>query len=100
VIKFSSPLGLPFLCMFLSVIIASNYHPILQIRKRKQQPNGTRLNSFFGEGSIYLLSVRNKKVIDSVGRQGHYLLVFPKVLGKGGRDDLGAGIFWRVLGLQ
>jgi hypothetical protein len=48
----------------------------------------------------YLLSVRNKKVIDSVRIQGHYLLVFPKVLEEGGRDDLGARIFWRVLGLQ
>jgi hypothetical protein len=48
----------------------------------------------------FLLSVRNKKAIDSVRIQGHYMLVFPKVLGEGGRDDLGARIFWRVLGLR
>ena len=49
---------------------------------------------------MFLLSVRNKKLIDSGGIQGHYLLVFPRVLGEGGRDDRGAGIFWRVLGLR
>lgn len=51
-------------------------------------------------GCEYLLSVRNKKLIDSEKIQGHYLLVFPKVLGEGGRDDLGAGISWRILGLR
>jgi hypothetical protein len=46
----------------------------------------------------YLATVRNKTVIDSERVQGHYLPVISMVLGKGGRDDLGAGV-WRVLGL-
>jgi hypothetical protein len=41
----------------------------------------------------YLATVRNKKVIDSDWVQGHYLPVISMVLGKGGRDDLGAGMF-------
>jgi hypothetical protein len=48
----------------------------------------------------YLATVRNKKVIDSERVQGHYLPVISMVLGKGGRDDLGARAFWRVLGLH
>ena len=51
-------------------------------------------------GFEYLPSVRNKTLIDSERIQGHYLLVFPRVLGEGGRDDRGGGIFWRVLGLR
>ena len=39
-------------------------------------------------------------VIDSQRIRGHYLPVISMVLGKGGRDDHGAGIFWRVLGLH
>jgi len=49
---------------------------------------------------MFLPSVRNKKLIDSEKIQGHYLPVFPKVLGEGGRDDLGAEDLWRVLGLR
>jgi hypothetical protein len=41
----------------------------------------------------YLATVRNKKVIDSEGVQGHYLPVISMVLGKGGRNDLGERIF-------
>jgi hypothetical protein len=41
----------------------------------------------------YLATVRNKKVIDSDKVQGHYLPVISMVLGKGGRDDLGARMF-------
>jgi len=41
----------------------------------------------------YLATVRNKRVIDSEKVQGHYLPVISMVLGKGGRDDLGAGMF-------
>jgi hypothetical protein len=62
----------------------------------------SRLHRFYGGvgKAHYLLSVRNKKLIDSERIQGHYLPVFPKVLGEGGRDDLGARNFWRVLGLR
>jgi hypothetical protein len=41
----------------------------------------------------FLATVRNKKVIDSDGVQGHYLPVISRILGKGGRDDLGARMF-------
>ena len=41
----------------------------------------------------YLATVRNKKVIDSERVQGHYLPVISMVLGKGGRDYLGARMF-------
>ena len=41
----------------------------------------------------YLATVRNKKVIDSERVQGHYLPVMSMILGKGGRDDLGARMF-------
>ena len=40
----------------------------------------------------YLATVRNKKVIDSDRVQGHYLPVISMICGKGGRDDLGAGM--------
>jgi hypothetical protein len=42
------------------------------------------------KNSTYLATVRNKMIIDSGGIQGHYLPVISMVLGKGGRDDLGA----------
>jgi hypothetical protein len=42
--------------------------------------------------ATYLATVRNKKVIDSDRVQGHYLPVISMVWGKGGRDDLGAGM--------
>jgi len=41
----------------------------------------------------YLATVRNKRVIDSQRIRGHYLPVISMVLGKGGRDDLGARMF-------
>jgi hypothetical protein len=46
----------------------------------------------------WLATVRNKRAIDSERVQGHSLPVVSMVLGKGGRNDLGAREFWRVLG--
>jgi len=65
------------------------------IHLQTQDRTGTR-HPVVGSWALkrgYLATVRNKRVIDSERVQGHYLPVISMVLGKGGRDDLGARMF-------